>query len=83
MSSISPQELKVIRRCISKVAKSRTMIATCIYGSRVAGYNRPDSDIDLLIVLENYPYVVKYTYFRESSTKHSCVMLRVPSLVNL
>jgi predicted nucleotidyltransferase len=49
------------------------MIATCIYGSRVAGYNRPDSDIDLLIVLENYPYVVKYTYFRESSTKISAL----------
>ena len=43
------------------------------YRSRVAGYNRPDSDIDLLIVLENYPYVVKYTYFRESSTKISAL----------
>src|SRR5918999_3282619 len=73
MSSISPQELKVIRRCINKVAKSRTMIATCIYGSRVAGYNRPDSDIDLLIVLENYPYVVKYAYYRESNTKVSAL----------
>jgi tRNA A-37 threonylcarbamoyl transferase component Bud32/predicted nucleotidyltransferase len=73
MFSISPQELKVIRKCISKVAKGRTMIAACIYGSRVAGYDRPDSDIDLLIVLENYPYVVKYTYFRESSTKVSAL----------
>jgi tRNA A-37 threonylcarbamoyl transferase component Bud32 len=49
------------------------MTAACIYGSRVAGYDRPDSDIDLLIVLENYPYVVKYTYFRESSTKVSAL----------
>jgi tRNA A-37 threonylcarbamoyl transferase component Bud32/predicted nucleotidyltransferase len=73
MSSISPQELKVIRECISKAAKGRKMIAACIYGSRVAGYNRPDSDIDLLIVLENYPYVVKYMYFRESSTKVSAL----------
>jgi tRNA A-37 threonylcarbamoyl transferase component Bud32 len=73
MSSISPQELKVIRKCLSKVAKGRTMIAACIYGSRVAGYDRPDSDIDLLIVLENYPYVVKYTYFRESNTKVSAL----------
>src|ERR671917_1965949 len=73
MSSISLQELKVIRKCISKVAKHRTMIAACIYGSKVAGYDRPDSDIDLLIVLENYPYVVKYTYFRESSTKVSAL----------
>jgi tRNA A-37 threonylcarbamoyl transferase component Bud32/predicted nucleotidyltransferase len=73
MSSISPQELEVIKKCISKVAKGRKIIATCIYGSRVAGYNRPDSDIDVLIVLENYPYVVKYTYFRESSTKVSAL----------
>jgi tRNA A-37 threonylcarbamoyl transferase component Bud32/predicted nucleotidyltransferase len=73
MSSISPNELKVITKCISKVAKGRKMIATCIYGSRVAGYNRPDSDIDVLVVLENYPYVVKYSYFRESSTKVSAL----------
>ena len=73
MSSISPNEFKVITKCISKVAKGRKMIATCIYGSRVAGYNRPDSDIDVLVVLENYPYVVKYSYFRESSTKVSAL----------
>ncbi|HVD20513.1 MAG TPA: nucleotidyltransferase domain-containing protein [Nitrososphaera sp.] len=73
MSSISPQELEVIKKCISKVAKGRKIIATCIYGSRVAGYNRPDSDIDVLVVLENYPYVVKYSYFRESSTKVSAL----------
>ena len=73
MSSISPEELKVIQKCIRKVAKGRTMVASCIYGSRVAGYNRPDSDIDLLIVLENYPYVVKYAYYRESNTKVSAL----------
>jgi tRNA A-37 threonylcarbamoyl transferase component Bud32/predicted nucleotidyltransferase len=73
MSSISPHELKVIKKCISKVAKGRAVVATCIYGSRVAGYNRPDSDIDLLVVLQNYPYVVKYIYFSESSTKVSAL----------
>ena len=73
MSSITPQELKFVRECISKVVKHRTMIAACIYGSKVAGYGRPDSDIDLLIVLENYPYVVKYTYFRQSNTKVSAL----------
>jgi tRNA A-37 threonylcarbamoyl transferase component Bud32/predicted nucleotidyltransferase len=73
MSSISPEEYKVIQKCIRKVAKGRTLVATCIYGSRVAGYNRPDSDIDLLIVLENYPYVVKYAYYYESNTKVSAL----------
>ena len=73
MSSISPHELKVIKKSISKVAKGREVVATCIYGSRVAGYNRPDSDIDLLVVLQNYPYVVKYIYFSESSAKVSAL----------
>src|ERR671917_2152842 len=73
MSNISPEEFKVIQKCIRKVAKGRTMVASCIYGSRIAGYNRPDSDIDLLIVLENYPYVVKYAYYRESNTKVSAL----------
>jgi tRNA A-37 threonylcarbamoyl transferase component Bud32/predicted nucleotidyltransferase len=73
MSSISQEELQVIQKCIRKVAKDRTMVAACIYGSRVAGYNRPDSDIDLLIVLENYPYVVKYAYYHESNTKISAL----------
>ena len=72
MSSISLQELEILRKCIGKVTKGRRrLIAACIYGSRVAGYGRPDSDIDLLVVLEDYPYVVKYMYFRESSTKVS------------
>jgi tRNA A-37 threonylcarbamoyl transferase component Bud32/predicted nucleotidyltransferase len=73
MSSISPEEFKVIQKCMRKAAKGRKMVATCIYGSRVAGYNRSDSDIDLLIVLENYPYVVKYSYYRESKTKVSAL----------
>jgi tRNA A-37 threonylcarbamoyl transferase component Bud32/predicted nucleotidyltransferase len=73
MSSISPQELKVINKCVSKVAKGREVVATCVYGSKVAGYNRPDSDLDLLVVLQNYPYVVKYAYFRESGMKVSAL----------
>ncbi|MEW6604759.1 MAG: nucleotidyltransferase domain-containing protein, partial [Thermoproteota archaeon] len=71
MSSVSPQELQVIRECISKVAKGRAVAAACIYGSRVAGYSRPDSDIDILVVLENYPYVIKYVYFTEQGAKLS------------
>ena len=55
------------------MAKGRGVAAACIYGSRVAGYARPDSDVDILIVLENYPYVVKYVYFSESGLKVSAL----------
>ncbi len=73
MSSVSPQELEVIKKCIVRVAKGRAVVAACLYGSRVAGYSRPDSDVDLLVVLENYPYVVKYVYFSESGMKVSAL----------
>ena len=83
MSSISQQELEAIEKCICKLTRSprRRIIAACIYGSRVAGYCRPDSDIDLLVVLENYPYVVKYMYFRESSTKVSVLAVDREALI--
>jgi tRNA A-37 threonylcarbamoyl transferase component Bud32/predicted nucleotidyltransferase len=71
MSSVSPQEFELIKKCSSSVAKGRHIVATCLYGSRVAGYARPDSDIDLLVVLESYRYLVKYTYFHEKGMKVS------------
>ena len=73
MSSVSPQELEALKKCIIKVAKGREAVAACLYGSKVAGYSRPDSDIDLLVVLENYPYVIKYVYLSESGMEVSAL----------
>src|SRR2546422_440740 len=75
MSSISPQDLEAIKKCIVRVAKGRAVVAACLYGSRVAGYARPDSDVDVLVVLEDYPYMVKYVYFRESGMKVSALVV--------
>src|SRR5437867_11432839 len=73
MSSISPQELEAVKKCIVRVAKGRSVVAACLYGSRVAGYARPDSDVDVLVVLEDYPYMVKYVYLSESGMKVSAL----------
>jgi tRNA A-37 threonylcarbamoyl transferase component Bud32/predicted nucleotidyltransferase len=75
MSSVSPQELEVIRKCIVKVAKGRSVVAACLYGSRPAGYARPDSDIDILVVLENYPRLVKYVYLSEPAIEVSALIV--------
>ena len=75
MSSVSPQELEVIKKCIVRAAKGRAVVAACVYGSRAAGYARPDSDVDLLIALENYPYVVKYVYLSESGLSVSALVV--------
>ena len=75
MSNVSPQELEVLKKCIVRVAKGRAVAAACVYGSKAAGYARPDSDVDLLIALENYPYVVKYVYLSESGVKVSALVV--------
>jgi tRNA A-37 threonylcarbamoyl transferase component Bud32/predicted nucleotidyltransferase len=75
MSSTSQKELEIIKKCISKVARSKSVVAACIYGSRAAGYARPDSDIDILIVLENYPYLLKYVYLQEQGIQISALAI--------
>ncbi len=80
MSSVTFDELQVIQKCIDKVARGRQVAAACIYGSKVAGYARPDSDIDIIVVLENYPYRVKYAYMKESATDVSALVVDKNSL---
>jgi tRNA A-37 threonylcarbamoyl transferase component Bud32/predicted nucleotidyltransferase len=80
MYSISERELEILKRCIRKVANGRTVIAACIYGSRAAGYARPDSDIDILVVLENYPFLLKYVYLREPEMEVSALIVDKKSL---
>lgn len=77
MSSLSPEKLHEI---IRKVAKGRAVHAACIYGSTVAGYSRPDSDIDLIVVLDGYPYAVKYSYLKEAGTEVSALVVNKKSL---
>lgn len=60
---------------MAKAAKGRRIAAACIYGSKVAGYAKPDSDIDLLLVLQNYPYKVKYVYHKESGLHVSTLIV--------
>nr|WP_294806490.1 nucleotidyltransferase domain-containing protein [uncultured Nitrososphaera sp.] len=79
-SSVSPAELQALQKCIDKVARGRKVAAACIYGSKVAGYARPDSDIDILVVLENYPYRVKYAYMKESGVDISALVVNKKSL---
>ncbi len=79
-SIISSNELEILQKCISKVAKGKTVAAACIYGSRAAGYARPDSDIDILVVLENYQYLLKYVYLNESKMDVSALVVDKKSL---
>ncbi|HYY50152.1 MAG TPA: nucleotidyltransferase domain-containing protein [Nitrososphaeraceae archaeon] len=74
-SVISSEQLGIIRTAVAKIAKKYKVAGVCLYGSRIAGYSRPESDFDVIIVLENYPYAVKYIYRVEQNMKISALVV--------
>lgn len=52
---------RIVALC-EEIAKGHRIVAACLYGSRVCGYAREDSDYDVLLVLEDYPDGVRYHY---------------------
>lgn len=75
MSSISHQQLKIIKNCITRAAKNHKVVAACLYGSKVAGYARANSDFDIIVVLENYGYIIKYVYLKEDQIEVSALVV--------
>ena len=59
---LDQQERSELFDIAKKVAGDHTIDSCCAYGSKVAGYARPDSDYDLLLVLKNYGHVIRYKY---------------------
>ena len=56
------------RSALEEVATSLqggSVVALCAYGSKVAGYARPDSDYDILVVARRYSERVRYRYVKE------------------
>jgi tRNA A-37 threonylcarbamoyl transferase component Bud32/predicted nucleotidyltransferase len=80
MSTISNDQLKTIKTAVSRIAKKYRVAGVCLYGSRVAGYSRADSDFDVIIVLEDYPYAVKYIYTAEEDMKISALVVDLARL---
>jgi tRNA A-37 threonylcarbamoyl transferase component Bud32/predicted nucleotidyltransferase len=80
MSNISSEHLKIIDNCVNKIAKNNKIVGVCLYGSKVAGYSRPNSDFDIIVVLENYSFIVKYVYLKESKIEVSALLIDRQSL---
>jgi tRNA A-37 threonylcarbamoyl transferase component Bud32/predicted nucleotidyltransferase len=77
---VSNEQLGIIKRAVAKIAKKYKVAGFCLYGSRVAGYSRADSDFDVIIVLEGYPYAVKYIYTVEQNMKISALVVDLARL---
>jgi tRNA A-37 threonylcarbamoyl transferase component Bud32/predicted nucleotidyltransferase len=80
MYSLSPAEIKAVKNCMARIAGGRKVSAACVYGSKAAGYARPQSDVDLLVVLEDYPFAIKYAYLRDEGVEVSILVVGKKSL---
>src|SRR5919202_4313183 len=80
MTSISVDDLRIIGDCVNKIVKNNRIVGVCVYGSKVAGYSRPNSDFDIIVVLENYSSVIKYVYAKESKIQISALLVDRQSL---
>jgi tRNA A-37 threonylcarbamoyl transferase component Bud32/predicted nucleotidyltransferase len=80
MYSISDDQIKIIKKGIFRIAKNYKIAGACLYGSKSAGYAEPASDFDIILVLENYAYVVKYVYIKESNINISVLVVNRESL---
>jgi tRNA A-37 threonylcarbamoyl transferase component Bud32/predicted nucleotidyltransferase len=74
-ATVSNEQLGIIKRAVARIAKKYKVAGFCLYGSRVAGYSRPDSDFDVIVVLQDYPYAVKYIYTVEQNMKISALVV--------
>jgi tRNA A-37 threonylcarbamoyl transferase component Bud32/predicted nucleotidyltransferase len=74
-TSLSKEESRAIDKFLERLAKRRKVIGACLYGSKVAGYESPDSDIDIIVVVKGYPYTVRYSYFRSEGLRISALIV--------
>jgi len=61
---VREEEVEAVEKVIEPILEENKAISICLYGSRIAGYAKPDSDYDVLIVLEDYKPTVRYRYLQ-------------------
>jgi len=61
---VREEEVEAVEKVIEPILEENKAVGICLYGSRIAGYAKPDSDYDVLIVLEDYKPAVRYRYLQ-------------------
>lgn len=77
LESISVDDSKELSRIVNAIAEEHgcEILSYCIYGSKVSGYARPDSDYDILLVLKDYKEIIKYVYVRDDYRLNASVLV--------
>ena len=59
---LSDEERSTLEGIAHSLVPSASVSALCAYGSKVAGYSRPDSDYDIIVVCRRFREGVRYRY---------------------
>ncbi|MCP8307056.1 MAG: nucleotidyltransferase domain-containing protein [archaeon] len=62
---LEENEKNLIFEALEDIAKDKEVVAICVYGSRITGYARKDSDYDVIVALSRYKQKLKYKYVKK------------------
>jgi tRNA A-37 threonylcarbamoyl transferase component Bud32/predicted nucleotidyltransferase len=77
----SETDREVLSHAAAKAAGGRTVLAVAAYGSKVAGYARPDSDYDLIVVVNALRPHAKYVYGEVDGRQFSALVVETEALM--
>lgn len=53
--TVNDLQFRKLLNCCAQIAGSREIACACLFGARASGYGNEKSDIDVLLVVKNYP----------------------------
>ena len=62
---VRADEVEAVKKVIAPIIEKKAIAGICLYGSRVAGYAKADSDYDVMIAIEEYRPLVRYKYLQD------------------
>jgi Kae1-associated kinase Bud32 len=63
---LSGEEREALIHIAEESVNGKRITSICAYGSKVAGYAKPDSDYDLIIAVKKFPAKIRYRYMEDS-----------------
>jgi len=79
---LTQEEAVAVENYLDNLARQRRLVGACLYGSKITGYGNPDSDIDMIVVVEDYSHLVRYAYSRTREAKISALIVDYHALQN-
>jgi tRNA A-37 threonylcarbamoyl transferase component Bud32 len=78
---LSDVEREIILKSARQAAGTKKIAAVAAYGSKVAGYARPDSDYDLIVAVDKLRPRAKYIYGEVEGNEYSALLVEERALL--